>query len=162
MNEQNKVENLSLLLSRILAFAIDNLIAILILLIAYNYIKSSFKSIYFLLFTLILIYELYFLLFEIVFHKTPGKFLMGLKVIIKDSMIFSDNVVKKFLKYSYEVFIRNLTRVFIFIPPLFFWNELLIILFNKGKTIRDLITSTSVEFSQKLFDRYYQKDFSIE
>lgn len=83
---------------------------------------------------------------------------MGLKVVFKKNKDSNGNFFKKFFKNFYEILIRNFTRVFIFIPPLFFWNELLIIIFTKGKTIRDLITSTSIEFSKKSFIQNFEKD----
>jgi len=67
----------------------------------------------------------------------------------------------RIFKSFYEILIRNLTRVLIFTPPLFIWNELLIIIFTKGRTIRELITSTSVEFSKKSFIQSFEKDFVI-
>lgn len=161
MNDQNKIQNLSLLISRGFAFSIDNLIAFIVVLAIYHRITSTVVSIPLLVFICVMIYEFYFLLFEIFFRRTPGKFLLGLKVVFQSNELSNENYFSRIFKSFYEILIRNLTRVLIFTPPLFFWNELLIIIFTKGRTIRELITSTSVEFSKKSFIQSFEKDFVI-
>jgi hypothetical protein len=154
--ELNKLENLSLFISRLIAFAIDNLIAWSILFFVYHSLQPNFLENYFLVFILILAYEFYFIFFEIICFRTPGKLLMGLKISIKKNDEMHFNTIKKFFSNLFEIFVRNLTRILIFIPPLFLWNELLIIIFNKGKTIRELITSTEIHFSKTLDQQYYK------
>jgi uncharacterized RDD family membrane protein YckC len=161
MNDQNKIQNLSLLISRGFAFSIDNLIAFIIVLVIYHRITSTIVSIPLLVFICVMIYEFYFLLFEIFFRRTPGKFFLGLKVVFQSNELSNENYFSRIFKSFYEILIRNLTRVLIFTPPLFFWNELLIIIFTKGRTIRELITSTSVEFSKKSIIQSFEKDFVI-
>lgn len=158
MNDQNKIQNLSLFISRGFAFAIDNLVALIFVLGVYYKIKFAIDSVTLLIFICLLVYEFYFIVSEFLFHRTIGKRIMGLKVVFKKNKNSNGNFFKKFFKNFYEILIRNFTRVFIFIPPLFFWNELLIIIFTKGKTIRDLITSTSIEFSKKSFIQNFEKD----
>ncbi len=159
MIEYDKLENLSLFISRVIAFAIDNLIVSIFLFFAYLNIKSFFNYNYLLIFILILLYEFYFFILEMIFSRTPGKFLMGLKIFIKKKDEFPISSIKTFVFNIFEILIRNLTRVLIFIPPLFFWNELLIIIFNKTKTIRDLITSTEVQFCKNSILKYFENDF---
>lgn len=159
MTDHERLENLSLFISRLIAFAIDNIIVSITLFFIYLKIKSSFNDDYLFIFFLMLLYEFYFFIFEMIFSRTPGKFLMGLRIFILQSDKIYISSIKKFLINVFEILIRTLTRVFILIPPLFFWNELLIIIFNKGKTIRELITSTEVGFSKKFDSRYFENDF---
>jgi len=161
MNDQNKIQNLNLLISRGFAFSIDNLIVFIIVFAIYHRITSTVVSIPLLVFICVMVYEFYFLLFEIFFRRTPGKFLLGLKVVFQSNELSNENYYSRIFKSFYEILIRNLTRVLIFTPPLFFWNELLIIIFTKGRTIREQITSTSVEFSKKSFIQSFEKDFVI-
>lgn len=159
--ELNKLENLSLFISRVIAFAIDNLIFGAILFFVYQRIQPNFLEIDFLMFTLILAYEFYFIFFELIFLRTPGKFLMELKIFIQKNDELHLNPIKKFFSKLFEILVRNLTRILIFIPPLFFWNELLVIIFNKGKTIRELITSSEIRFSNKTDTQYFKNDFYL-
>lgn len=64
MNDQNKIQNLSLLISRGFAFAIDNLVALIIVLGVYYKIKFAIDSITLLIFICLLVYEFYFIVSE--------------------------------------------------------------------------------------------------
>ncbi|MCR4416452.1 MAG: RDD family protein [Ignavibacteria bacterium] len=156
MTDQERVNNLSLFFARALAFAVDNLIILLFLIYVYHITNITINENVFFIFLLLIFFELYFAVFECIFHRTPGKLIFGLKVVINRNHASEQNSIKSFLSNFFEILIRNLTRVLAFIPPLFFWNEILIILFSKGKNVRDLFTSTSVDFSKKMVTEIYK------
>lgn len=142
-----KIRKVSLLVSRFFAFTVD-LIIVSFLLIYYwtHYSFSSDENILPKAFLTLVFSQFYFFTFELLFNATPGKFLFGLRV--KNSSIGQDtqSSLIKIFKRAFNLFVRNFTRVLVLIPPLFIWNELLILIFSKGISFGELLTNFRVDF----------------
>lgn len=140
-------QRVSLLLARGFAFAVDVLIfSIIIYLNSLNLLKMAADDLIKFIFIIILLFEFYFLLFESILKFTPGKFLFGLRIKYK-LLEQNQNHLNHKIKFLFEIFKRNFLRVVIFLPPLFIWNEILFLVFSKGKTISEVLTSITVEFA---------------
>lgn len=141
-------QRLSLLLARGFAFAVDVLIfSIFMYLTSTRLIKMVDDDLIKFVFIVIVLFEFYFLLFESILKFTPGKFLFGLRVKYS-SLEQNQNNLNCRIKFLFEIFKRNFLRIVIFLPPLFIWNEILVLVFSKGKTINELLTSAEVEFAE--------------
>jgi uncharacterized RDD family membrane protein YckC len=127
---------------RAVAFFIDHLILLVAFLFVFNnyfdffLYKIIFSSRQFALLVtiIILIVELYFVLFEWLWRgKTPGKFLMGIFV-VKEG--------EKDLDF-YSLLVRNLLRCTYFIPPFFVLPDLISVIVSKrNKRLGDLFAGT--------------------
>lgn len=149
---EEKIYKLSLLLSRTFAFVVDNLIILIILLLIFEHFQNlSQDNLVSLILLILLSYEIYFFLFEILFSTTPGKKLFGINLRLADNYNDSSKAdkFKKLVLRFREILIRNLTRVLVFTPPLFLLNEFLFLFFLKGRTVRDVISNTEVDFSKR-------------
>lgn len=143
---ENQVRNFSLLFSRFFAYVIDSLIIILILILFHqHFFKILVLNEFWVVFTSLIFYELYFFLFELILKATPGKLLFGLRVKSISKISFSSSL-KGFIEFILHLFIRNFSRILIFIPPLFIWNEILVLMFYGGKSFSEVITNLKVEF----------------
>lgn len=141
-------QRLSLLLARGFAFAVDVLIfSIFMYLTSTRLIKMVDNDLIKFVFIVIVLFEFYFLLFESILKFTPGKFFFGLRVKYR-SLEQNQNNLNCRIKFLFEIFKRNFLRIVIFLPPLFIWNEILVLVFSKGKTINELLTSVEVEFAE--------------
>jgi len=142
----DKIKTLSLLISRLLAFLMD----LIILLILFSFlrikaIESIKDNLLFVSLMVLLVFQSYFFLFELIFGRTPGKFVFGLK--LKPEKV-SDEERKStlILRYIFDLFIRNFSRTIILLPPLFLLNEILILIFFKGKSFSEVISGLKVDF----------------
>lgn len=143
---ENQVQKISLLISRFFAFVTDSLIIIsALILFPKSYAENLELSELELIILLIIIFELYFFLFELILKATPGKLLFGLRVRYISNNVFSSSL-RRFFEFSFRLFIRNFSRLLIFIPPLFLWNEFLILIFYDGKSFSEVITKLKVNF----------------
>lgn len=143
---ENQVQKISLLISRFFAFVTDSLIIIsALILFPKSYVENLELSELELIILLIIIFELYFFLFELILKATPGKLLFGLRVRYISNNVFSSSL-RRFFEFSFRLFIRNFSRLLIFIPPLFLWNEFLILIFYDGKSFSEVITKLKVNF----------------
>lgn len=125
-----------------MAFFIDHLILLVTFLFVFNYYfdfflyKIIFSSWQFALLVtiIILIVELYFVLFEWLWKgKTPGKFLSG---------IFVAKEGNKELDF-YSLLVRNLLRCTYFIPPFFILPDVISVIVSKrNKRLGDLVAGT--------------------
>ncbi len=142
-------QKVSLLLARGFAFAVDVLIFIAIIYLnSSRLLKVAEDDLIKFVFIVVLLFEFYFLLFESILKFTPGKFLFGLRIKERYENQYQKHLYGS-LKFLFEIFKRNLLRVVIFLPPLFIWNEILVLFFSKGNTISELLTSTKVKFSDQ-------------
>ncbi len=142
----NTIKKISLLISRFFAIVLDIALITLVLTFYFeefsitnqaDFINSVLK--------VLLFYEVYFFVFEFLFKMTPGKFVFGLRTRLNlKNESFSKSVY--FLTYLYENLIRTFSRILIFIPPLFIWNELLILIFFNGRSFSEIISKLRVEF----------------
>ncbi|MGE5351237.1 MAG: RDD family protein [Acidobacteriota bacterium] len=124
------------------AFFIDHIILLVTFLFVFNnyfdffLYKIIFSSWQFalLITIIILIVELYFILFEWLWKgKTPGKFLMGICVV---------NEGKENLDF-FSILVRNLLRCTYFIPPFFILPDLICVIVSKrNKRLGDLFAGT--------------------
>lgn len=130
MNDIKIYLTYDLLIRRVIAAVVDTLIWLVIMfLIFHSYILELKINIIFLL---LLTYPIYFILFEVPLEKTPGKFITGIHVEVKQG-------------YSkLELVFRNFIKLIYFSPPLFFTIELLFLFFFQ-KTITDLVSHTAVK-----------------
>ncbi|MCX8057603.1 MAG: RDD family protein [Ignavibacteria bacterium] len=143
---ENKIHRLSLILSRLFAFLIDVILLGVLFGLVFTFYPEFFDEITIeKIFLLLISFELYFFLFEILFNASVGKLLFGLKVYHTSEKNFSSKVRRVFDKI-FNLFIRNFLRVVIIIPPLFVWNEILFLIFAKGRSISESITNIRVDF----------------
>lgn len=143
MDEQ--LRKISLLISRCFAFIIDLILLSILLIIYFNYIELNFKEDFFkIAYTIILIFQFYFFLFETLFSTTPGKFIFGLRIKFKNEA--SQVRIIRLLKRIFTLFVRNFVRVLLFVPPLFILNEIIILIFYKGISFGEVITDIRVDF----------------
>jgi len=142
----DKIKTLSLLISRLLAFLMD----LIILLVLFSFLKIKGiepikENLLFVSLMVLLVFQSYFFLFELIFSQTPGKFVFGL--MLKPKKV-SDEERKStlILRYIFDLFIRNFSRTIILFPPLFLLNEILILIFFKGKSFSEVISGLKVDF----------------
>lgn len=143
---ESQVRKFSLLFSRFFAYVIDSLIIILILILSHkHFFKILVLNEFSVVITSLIYYELYFFLFELILKATPGKLFFGLRVKGISKISFSSSL-KGFIEFILQLFIRNFSRILIFIPPLFIWNEILVLMYYGGKSFSEVITNLKVEF----------------
>lgn len=143
---ESQVRKFSLLFSRFFAYVIDSLIIILILILSHkHFFKILVLNEFSVVITSLIYYELYFFLFELILKATPGKLFFGLRVKGISKISFSSSL-KGFIEFILQLFIRNFSRILIFIPPLFLWNEILVLMYYGGKSFSEVITNLKVEF----------------
>ncbi len=141
-----QVKKLSVIVSRFFAFLIDSVLIAIIFFFFYTKVIQAYELKFLVVaLSIFLFFEFYFFLFELLFGWTIGKLIFGLRV---KSIQSEKNIspTKYFLNRIFNLFIRNFSRILIFIPPLFLLNEILILFFFKGHSFSELITNLRVEF----------------
>lgn len=133
MNDIKIYLTIDLLIRRVIAAVLDTLIWFVMVFLLFKSFIFEFKIN--IVFLFLLTFPIYFIVFEVSFEKTPGKFITGIYVKTKQG-------------YSrLELVFRNFIKLIYFSPPLFFTIEFLfLVLFQK--TITDLVSHTTIQRSQ--------------
>lgn len=146
---EKRIRKISLLVSRLIAFLMDFvLILIVMAFLSSKLIQEYEDKIWIIPLIFLLLFETYFFLLELLFNCTFGKLIFGLRVRatqIKQNQSKSHYLFTRVL----NLFVRNCSRVLIFIPPLFIWNEILILIFYKGKSFSEMISKLQVDFKNQ-------------
>ncbi len=140
-----KIEKLSLIISRFFAFTFDLvIIAVLLFLLPTQLELNDEKGLLRTIITFQILIQFYFFFFELIFRRTPGKFLLGL--IVENEENNSLSTSKRIVTRVHRYFLRNFSRIFILLPPLFIWNEILVLLITRGKSFSEVISGLRVKF----------------
>lgn len=164
------VPHISLYLKRFFAFVIDIAIfTILFVLIysqlIYNWLDPFEDSIYPITIILyVILFQFYFFTAEYLTKGfTPGKYFLNIKIVSNDGSAPS----------VFQFLIRSLTKVVLFIPPLFVLNELYLFIAFKKK-FSDHFSNTEISFvpkrikfvidnaDRKFIDSELQNEMSVE
>lgn len=143
---EDQIKKLSLVISRLFAFLVDFVLILMMFFFFYKNVLQEYESEFLVIaLSFFLFFEIYFFLFELLFGWTIGKLIFGLRV---KSIQSKKNIssLEFFLNRIFNLFVRNFSRIFVFIPPLFLLNEILILFFFKGQSFSELITNLRVEF----------------
>lgn len=163
------IHNISLNLKRFFAFIVDLLLlsiifTIIYLKFIYDLLDPFENSIYPITIILyILFLQFYCIIFEyFTWGTSPGKYLYKIRIASKESNKLSIT----------RILIRNLSKVILFVPPLFLMNEVYLFIALKKKfsdhisdsEITEVLRKLKVKFSEKekqLIDRELQQQLNI-
>jgi len=144
-----QIKKISLLVSRLMAFLIDFSFVLIVFVFLFNRLIQEYDNeVWMIPLIFLLLFETYFFLFELLFSCTIGKLIFGLRVRATQGKQ-NQSKLKYLFTLVFNLFIRNFSRILIFIPPLFIWNEILILIFYKGKSFSEVISNLQVDFKNQ-------------